>query len=122
MPGCTVAGHGIRHRLPSPGIQSHANAETLEAARSRRPPAAPLVLRRHRPTATLAVKRNTHVAALADRLLITHAEPSSKTETLCGEALTQGKPVFTLNAPDDARLIALGAVPIEPADLTALFA
>lgn len=75
-----------------------------------------------RPTAALAVKRNTHVAALAARLLIAHAEPSSKTETLCREALTQGKPVFTLNAPDDACLIALDAVPIEPADLTALFA
>lgn len=75
-----------------------------------------------RPTAALAAKRNAHVATLADRLLIAHAEPDSKTETLCREALTQGKPVFTLNSPDNARLIELGAVPIEPADLTALFA
>ena len=75
-----------------------------------------------RPTAALAAKRNNHVATLADRLLIAHAEPDSKTETLCREALTQGKPVFTLDSPDNARLIEFGAVPIEPADLTALFA
>ena len=75
-----------------------------------------------RPTATLAAKRNAHVATLANRLLIAHAEPDSKTETLCRDALTQGKPVFTLDSPDNACLIELGALPVPADDLTALFA
>lgn len=75
-----------------------------------------------RPTAALAAKRNAHVATLANRLLIAHAEPDSKTETLCRDALTQGKPVFTLDSPDNACLIELGALPVPADDLTALFA
>ena len=49
-------------------------------------------------TAALAAKRNTCVDTLANRLSIAHAEPDSKTETLCKDALTQGKPVFTLDS------------------------
>ena len=36
-----------------------------------------------RPTAAIAAQRNAYVAALADRLLIAHAERGGKTETLC---------------------------------------
>ena len=60
-----------------------------------------------RPTANIATKRNAYVAALADRLLIAHAEKSGKIETLCKEALTEGKPVFTLDSPDNANLAEL---------------
>lgn len=65
-----------------------------------------------RPTADLAAKRNAHVATLAHRLLIAHAEKSGKTEKLCKDALVQGKPVFALDSPDNAHLIQLGAVPV----------
>ena len=68
-----------------------------------------------RPTADIAAKRNAYVAALADRLLIAHAEKGGKTEKLCKEALAQGKRVFVLDSPANAHLIALGAVPV-PAD------
>ena len=66
----------------------------------------------HRPTATIAARRNAYIAALADRILIAHAEPGGKTETLCKDALAQNKPVFVLDSPDNAHLIELGAIPI----------
>lgn len=69
-----------------------------------------------RPTAAIANQRNACVAALADALLIAHAERGGKTETLCKEGLSQGKPVFTLDSPDNAHLVQLGAVPVAAAD------
>ncbi len=65
-----------------------------------------------RATADLAARRNTYVAALADRILIAHAGIGSKTEGLCRDALAQGKPVFTLDSPDNAHLVELGAAPV----------
>lgn len=65
-----------------------------------------------RPTAALAAQRNARVAALADRLLIAHAEPGGKIESICRTALAQRKPVFTLESPENEHLVALGAVPV----------
>ena len=65
-----------------------------------------------RATTDLAAKRNAYVAALADRILIAHAERGGKTEGLCRDALARGKPVFTLDSADNAHLIDLGAVPV----------
>ena len=59
------------------------------------------------------------VAALADRLLVAHAAPGSKTERLCRDALAAGKRVFTLESSDNAHLIARGAVPVAADDPTA---
>ena len=69
-----------------------------------------------RPTADLAVKRNAHIAALADRILIAHAEKGGKTEALCKEALTQRKSVFAIESPDNAHLVELGVVPVRAND------
>ena len=69
-----------------------------------------------RPTAAIANQRNAYVAALADDLLIAHAERGGKTETLCKDALAQAKPVFTLDSPDNAHLMDCGAVPIAAGD------
>lgn len=73
-----------------------------------------------RPTLSIAGKRNDYIAALADRLLIAHAEPDGKTEQLCKAALASGKPVFTLDSPDNAHLIELGLVPVPDEDPTIL--
>lgn len=73
-----------------------------------------------RTTAELASKRNGYVAALADRILIAHAGKGSKTEGLCRDALARDKPVFTLDSPDNAHLVALGAVPVQADNPTAL--
>ena len=68
-----------------------------------------------RPTAATSVERNERVAALVDRILIAHAEVGGKTEALCREALSDGKPVFALASDDNAHLIDFGARPV-PAD------
>ncbi len=70
-----------------------------------------------RPTASLAAQRNAHVAALANRLLIAHAEQGGKTENLCKDALAQGKRVFVLDSLDNAHLLQLGALPVQADNL-----
>jgi predicted Rossmann fold nucleotide-binding protein DprA/Smf involved in DNA uptake len=69
-----------------------------------------------RATTDLAARRNAYVALLADRILIAHAERGGKTERLCRDALDCGKPVFTLDSPDNAHLVELGAVPVRADD------
>ena len=75
-----------------------------------------------RPTADIAAMRNAHVAALANRLLIAHAEKGGKTEKLCKDALAQGKQVFALDSPDNTHLLQLGAIPTAANDYTPLTA
>ena len=73
-----------------------------------------------RPTASTAMERNERVAALVDTILIAHAEVGGKTETLCREALTRGKPVFALASDDNAHVVEIGARPVcaeNPVDL-----
>ena len=65
-----------------------------------------------RPTLSIANTRNNYIDALANRLLIAHAEKGGKTEQLCKDALASGKPVFTLDSLDNAHLVELGVVPI----------
>ena len=69
-----------------------------------------------RPSLSIANTRNNYIATLADRLLIAHAEKGSKTEQLCKGALANGKPVFTLDSPDNAHLVEFGVVPIAAED------
>ena len=71
-----------------------------------------------RPTADLAAQRNAHVAALANRLLIAHAEKGGKTGKLCKAVFAQGKPVLALDSPDNAHLLQLGVVPVKANDPT----
>ena len=73
-----------------------------------------------RPTAASAAQRNACVAALAHRILILHAAQGGKTEALCRQAIAAAMPVYTLPSPHNAHLIALGAQPISPDDLSAL--
>ena len=76
----------------------------------------------HNPTADLAVERNAHVAALANRLLIAHAEQGGKTEKLYKDALAQGKPVCALDSPDNTHLLERGTMPIRANDPMPLIA
>jgi len=73
-----------------------------------------------RPTTAVAAQRNAHIAALADRILVAHAAKGGKTEALCKEALTAGKPVFAIDSPDNAHLVKLGIVPIQAETLAPL--
>ncbi len=63
-------------------------------------------------TADTALTRNRFVAALADTVLIAHAQPGSKTEQLAQEVVGWGKQVHTLDHPANEHLLALGATPL----------
>lgn len=65
-----------------------------------------------RATADLAQIRNKFVTAIAAAIFIAHATEGSKSEKLSREVLVWSKPVLTLPAPENARLIALGATAI----------
>ena len=65
-----------------------------------------------RMTADTALTRNRFVAALADTVLIAHAQPGSKTEQLAQEVVGWGKPVYTLDHTANEHLLALGAEPL----------
>lgn len=55
-----------------------------------------------------SLNRNRFIAALADAIFVVHAEPGSKTEQLCHEMASSGKPRYTLNAEKNAPLTAMG--------------
>jgi len=61
-----------------------------------------------RMTADTALTRNRFVAALADEVLIAHAQPGSKTERLAQEVVGWGKQVCTLDHPANNNLLVLG--------------
>lgn len=63
-------------------------------------------------TAETASLRNLFTAAIADKTIILHAHPGSKTEDLCREILAWKKPVFTLDVPENGNLVGLGASPL----------
>lgn len=67
----------------------------------------------NRATAQLSYERNRLVAALANSILVAHAESGSKTFQLCREIIAWGKPLFTFADPANADLIALGAAAID---------
>ena len=70
-----------------------------------------------RPTTALAERRNEFVASLASSFIIIHAAAGSKTEALAQEAARSGKPLFTLESPSNANLIALGARAFRPDEM-----
>ena len=67
---------------------------------------------RHRSDIQMSLYRNRFVAALADRVFIPYARPSSKTEQFCSEILTWQKPVYTFRYAPNESLITLGAKPL----------
>ena len=69
----------------------------------------PFAEKPRRATVEMAMIRNRFVAALADRVFVAHAEPSSKTEQFCREVTSWGKPLYTLDDEANANLVALGA-------------
>ena len=75
-----------------------------------------------RSTAATASIRNEFVAALAIKVFIAYAAPSSKTEQLCMDILKTDKPLFTLNDAYNRPLIDHGAIPIQPDNISALLA
>ena len=62
-----------------------------------------------RPTAASAAQRNELVANLANRVLIAHAAPKSKTEAFARRLAESGKLLLTLDSPANENLVEMGA-------------
>jgi predicted Rossmann fold nucleotide-binding protein DprA/Smf involved in DNA uptake len=56
-------------------------------------------------TSALATERNRLVGALADRILVIHAEPGGRLEAACGEFLAWGKDVRVVDSEANAGLL-----------------
>lgn len=67
-----------------------------------------------RATADLAQTRNSFVTALAEDVFIAYAAAGSKTEVFARQVLAWGKPLLTLDSPENTGLITLGAKPVQP--------
>ena len=73
-----------------------------------------------RATAELAEQRNRLVATLAAGVFVSYAAPGGKTEALCREMIAMGKPLFTIDAPENANLLTLGAKALAVEDVSVL--
>jgi predicted Rossmann fold nucleotide-binding protein DprA/Smf involved in DNA uptake len=65
-----------------------------------------------------ARQRNRFVAALADQIFAAYAAPNSSTECFCREIIAWRKPLYTFAGAANETLLALGAKPINPNDLS----
>ncbi|MDI6770371.1 MAG: DNA-processing protein DprA [Anaerolineales bacterium] len=63
-----------------------------------------------RAQAKISYERNRLVAALAERILVLHAEPGGKLESLCQELVGWGKPIHTIKDTANENLIHLGVL------------
>ena len=65
-----------------------------------------------RVTAKTAMIRNRLVADMTAAVVVAHASPGSKMESLCHELLAAGKPLYTFDHPANSALLQAGARPI----------
>ena len=70
--------------------------------------------------AKTAMIRNRVVADMAAAVIVAHAAPGSKMESLCHELIAAGKPVYTFDHPANVALLQAGARPIQDLDIVAL--
>ena len=75
-----------------------------------------------RVTAALAEERNRFVAEICSAAVVVHAGAGSRTEGWCREMLGLGKPLWTLDAPENAHLAAMGTRAFTVDALPAFFA
>ncbi len=72
----------------------------------------------HRADEESAHERNRFVAALADKIFVAYAAPNSKTEFFCREIIAWRKLLYTFAVGANENLLAIGAKPINPNDIT----
>lgn len=73
---------------------------------------------RHITTKTATI-RNRMVVDMASVVIVAHAAPGSKMETLCRDLLAAGKPLYTFDHPTNATLIEAGAKRMDALNLAA---
>lgn len=64
-----------------------------------------------RATVETARIRNEFVAALSEKVFVSYAAPGGKIEVFCRRIISWGKPVFTLDSPENVALLTMGAHP-----------
>jgi predicted Rossmann fold nucleotide-binding protein DprA/Smf involved in DNA uptake len=72
----------------------------------------PFAAHEERINARLATRRNEFVVDIADRVLIVHAAPASRTAEIARTILERGKVLLTLPAPENKHLLEIGAEPL----------
>jgi predicted Rossmann fold nucleotide-binding protein DprA/Smf involved in DNA uptake len=77
----------------------------------------PFEAKQRRKTAELAWRRNEVVAALAERVLIIHAQPESRMVSFARQVVEWGKPVLTLEGEENAALVGVGAREVTPDEI-----
>ena len=82
----------------------------------------PFTKKHRRVTADNSQRRNLFIAALAGQILVAHAGRASKTEHLCRQVISWGKPVWTVASNENEHLLAIGAKPLKLEDVPALAA
>ena len=70
-------------------------------------------------TAKTATTRNRLVVEMASAIVVAHAAPGSKMESLCRDILTAGKPLYTFDHPANAALLSAGAKSMDMLNLSA---
>jgi len=73
-----------------------------------------------RANAELASQRNRFTAVLAGKAFVPHAAKAGKTEALCRDIVGMGKRLFTIDCPENANLLALGAKPLTCEEIAVL--
>jgi predicted Rossmann fold nucleotide-binding protein DprA/Smf involved in DNA uptake len=76
----------------------------------------PFIEKPRRATVKSSMSRNCFVAAMADSIFISYAEPGSKTEQFCQYILAWDKAVYTLKDHANDNIISMGVIPISSND------
>jgi predicted Rossmann fold nucleotide-binding protein DprA/Smf involved in DNA uptake len=104
-PVTIVLARAVQGYRMSPAVKAAVTAGTAQIV-------SPFPATQTRTTAATAETRNRHILTLCKSVLIAHAAPGGKTESLAHEAAALGLSLQTLDSPANANLIALGAVAV----------
>jgi len=106
---------GMYRRIPAKPVDCRA-----AVAEGRLLIISPFSDKRQQVEAKTAMIRNRVVADMAAAVIVAHAAPGSKMESLCHELIAAGKPVYTFDHPANVALLQAGARPIQNLDIVAL--
>jgi predicted Rossmann fold nucleotide-binding protein DprA/Smf involved in DNA uptake len=104
--------HGKFRRIPEKPVDCRA-----AVAEGRLVIVSPFPDKIRRATVETAMVRNRFVTDMAAAVVVAHAAPGSKMESLCRELIASGKPLYTFDDPANTVLLQAGARPVKSLDL-----
>ena len=99
-PACIVLARCLPKRIPKEFLQPIETGRLLLVS--------PFDSKTKRASQATAARRNQVVASLADQIFVAYAAVGSKTEALCRDIASTGKPCMTFDDPKTANLISAG--------------